>query len=83
MDVKGYIKRVHMDDVACYILLKNDKGESIKGTFQLLKTHPTFNATYSLILSAAVNKYNINLGGPDKVSGEGFTKVIRAFVDWG
>ena len=82
LNIKGHIRRVHMDDVACYILLQNENGVPLQGTFQLLRTHPGFNAMYSLVLSAAANRYVINLGGPDPISPGGFTKVISAFVDW-
>ena len=80
MDVRGYVRRVHMDDTSCLILLNNENGELHKPTYRLAPDHKNFNPIYSLLLTALANECIIDLGV--KLDGETH-EVAYAFIDKG
>lgn len=82
--VTGKISQVYPDDKGCYISLAGIASNAVpkSGLFQLKLTHPNYNSLYSLILSAAINHYDITVKAAREITRTSFSEIRYLKVEW-
>jgi hypothetical protein len=82
--VKGQVARIYASSGHTYIRLSglpaNDTPKD--GYFQLLQTHPNYDALYSLALTAAVNHYDLDIRATEEIDPSEYAVVSYMVVDW-
>jgi hypothetical protein len=82
--VGGRVSRLYATGSATYIRLADLPLEHTpqNGYFRLEQTHSNYNALYSLALSAAVNRYELQIRTVDEISPNETAEVQYLVVDW-
>ena len=82
--VIGSISRLYSNPEGCYIKLSGIATNATpkNGYFQLKLTHPNYNALYSLIMAAAINRYKIQIRATSTITSLSFAEVLYVMVDW-
>jgi len=82
--VIGTISRLYSNSQGCYIKLSGIAANATprNGYFQLKLTHPNYDALYSLIMAAAINRYKIQIRATSTITSRSFAEVSYVTVDW-
>jgi hypothetical protein len=82
--VSGQVNRLFVSDGHCYIRIDDPEVVPKDGLFDLQQDHPNYNALYSLALSAAVNRYSLQIRtrGDIDPEADGYPPVSYLVVDW-
>jgi len=78
---KGAITRLYTNTEGCYIQTTGTPAPKHE-YYQLLLTHPNYNALYSLALSAAVNKMEMTVRTVDPIDTNEIAQVSYLSVDF-
>ena len=82
--VKGRVSRIYASEDVTYIRLKDIPTEDTPkdGYFRLFRSHPNYNALYSLALVAAVNRYQLDIRAAGEIEPSEYADVVYMVVDW-
>ena len=82
--VTGTISRLYVSAEGCYITLSGMSPSVTpkEGYFLLKLTHANYAALYSLILSAAINRYKIGIRTLKTISTSSYPEITYILVDW-
>ena len=78
---EGKVARLYVTGGRTYIRLHGGLKPKY-GYFRLDKTHSNYNALYSLALSAAINRYPLQIRTKARITGTNFADVQYMVVDW-
>jgi hypothetical protein len=80
----GRVSRIYPHEELTYVSLEGlDPGVTPKdGYFLLRKSHPNYNALYSLALVAAVNRYVLQIRTRAEITNQEYGEVAYMVVDW-
>ena len=82
--VTGKVARVYTDRGGTYIRLEGlaSNVSPRDGYFLLQTTHPNYNSLYSLLLTAATNRLDLQIRTVDEISPGLHAVVAYMVVDW-
>ena len=78
----GKVTNVYPDAAGCYIRLANIPEPPKDGYFQLKLSHPNYNALYSLVVVASVNRYKLTIRTTSEIDPTQIAEVAYLTVDW-
>lgn len=81
---KGKVRRIYPDDGGTYIELDipTTPPRPKDGYFRLEQAHSNYNALYSLLLVAAVNRYDLEIRTAADITPDEVAVVLYMRVDW-
>ena len=80
-DTTGKVTRLYTDTDGCYIQTSGTPAPKYN-YYQLLLTHPNYNALYSLALSAAVNKNKLRVRTVQEIDANQIAEVEYLLVNY-
>ncbi len=82
--VTGKVQRLYATRGRCFIRLHglSSANKPKDGYFKLEMSHDNYNALYSLVLSAAVNRHDLLIRTVDQISNNSHAEVEYMWVEW-
>jgi hypothetical protein len=80
--VTSKVNRIYTRKNGCYIRLENPGHKPKDGYFWLSKKTDNYNSLYSLVLIAAVNRYDLHIRTEDDIVSTAHANVEYLLIDW-